>query len=216
MTDPSEVESDLPEAEALTALEAAVAKYGPGDPIGRWGPVQAFKGRTVGEPCLAGFDLCDDYDVDSWLTEAKSWTQYAKALRDDNVVHEFGDDVGKWPKTARNGERAYLRARDIIAGDHGFFDSTAVATLQAAQRYAKVALELWTRAIEVSAGKDLDMKKYEELTTDTVTDPVDVPKVIPPPKLADLLPSVPTSVKVAGGVLVGLVALNLTANLWRK
>ena len=208
--------TDTNEPSDAAALEATVAKYGPGDPIGRWGPVQAFKGRTVGEPCLAGFDLCDDYDVDSWLTEAKSWTQYAKELREDNVIYEFGDDVEKWPKTARNGDRAYDRAREIIAGDHGFFDRTVVETLQSAQRYAKVALELYTRALEAKVGKPVDMTKYPGLTDDTVTDPADVPKVIPPPKLTDLLPSIPTPVKVAGGVLVGLVALNLTANLWRK
>lgn len=66
-----DVETDI--EDDLAALEAVIAKYGPGDSIGRWGPVQGFKGRTVGEPCLGMFDACDDYDVDSWLSEAKSW-----------------------------------------------------------------------------------------------------------------------------------------------
>lgn len=197
------------------ALEAAVAKYGPGDPIGRWGPVQSHHGRTVGEPCLAGLDLCDDYDVDAWLTEAKSWAKYAKAFRDDNVVYQFGDDPSKWPKSARNGERAYQRAREILAGELGFLDSTNVATLQSAQRYAKVALELYVRSVETDIGKTVDMSKYKELTHDTVTDPNDTPPVIPPPKLFDL-PPIGLYLKIAGGALVGLVALNLTSNLWRK
>lgn len=187
------------------AIEAAAAKYGPGDPIGRWGPVQARNGRTVGEPCTAGLELCDDHDVDAWLSEAKSWASYAKQLRDKNVTLQWGGQPSLWPQTARRGERAYQRARDILGADLGFFDSGKIVELQEAQRYAKMALELYLRALEAELGTSVEVS--EALSKDTITDPSDRPPIIPPPKLPSL-PSLGPYLLVATGVVAGVAALS--------
>lgn len=191
------------------ALEAAVAKYGPGDEIGRWGPVQAHSGRTLGEPCSGILDVCTDYDVDAWLSEAKSWASYAKKIRDENVTYQWGPTPSGWPRTARMGEYAYQRARETIAGDLGYLDSAKVETLQAAQRYAKVALELFTRALEEALGKTIEVPDI--LSQDTVTDHSDRPSITPLPKLPEL-PSLTGALKVAAGVLsVGAIVIG---GLW--
>jgi hypothetical protein len=191
------------------ALEAAVAKYGPGDAIGRWGPVQAHTGRTVGEPCSGVFDACTDYDVDAWLSEAKSWTDFVKKIRDENVVHQWGATPSNWPRNARMAEYAYKRARETIAGDLGYLDSTKVATLQVAQRYAKVSLELFIRAIESELGKTVEIPAI--LSQDTVTDRDDRPPIVPLPALPKL-PSLGDALKVAAGALsVGIV---IVGGIW--
>lgn len=184
-------------------VEEAVAKFGPADPIGRWGPVQSYSGRTVGEPCIGTLGVCDDYDVDAWMTEAKSWTSYAKKLREENVVSQFGADVQGWPATARHGEIAYQRARELIGGNTGYLDGDKVLTFVAAQKYAKVAMELYTRAIEAAAfdGHTWDTGDFAK---DTITDSYDTPPVVNPP------PSIPLTVwfglgaGVATAVMVGV------------
>ena len=198
----------------MSALEAALAQYGPGDPIGRWGPVQAFKGRTVGAPCLGTFDLCDDYDVDTWLGEAKSWLQYAQTLHDDLIVPRWGPGRNDWPRLARLGELALTRARELLAGDLGYLDGSKVATLQQVQRWAKVALELSTRAIEDDVG-EVDMSKYDRLTHDTLTDPADRPTVVPPPKLPEL-PNFGLAFKLGAATLISLSALGVVYLVRRR
>lgn len=189
----------------LAELEAAVAKYGPGDAIGRWGPVQGRSGRTVGEPCSGVLDVCTDWDVDAWLAEAKHWTSFAKQLRDANVAPQWGPSPSAWPRTARMGEHAYQRARETIAGDLGYLDSSKVVVLQAAQRYAKVALELFIRALEDELGTTVEVP--EILSPDTVTDSNDRPAVVPLPDLPTL-PSLGDALKVAAGVVaVGVVVI---------
>ncbi|MFZ6184889.1 hypothetical protein [Nannocystis pusilla] len=186
-------------------LEAAVAKYGPGDALGRWGPVQAHSGRTLGEPCSGVFDVCTDYDVDAWLSEAKSWASFAKQIRDEHVTDQWGPAPSRWPRAARMGEHAYQRARETIAGDLGYLDSAKVATLQAAQRYAKVALELFMRAIEAEVGTTVEIPDI--LSQDTVTDHADRPGITPLPELPEL-PSLSGALRVAVGVLsVGVVVI---------
>lgn len=208
MDDETDIEDDL------AALEAVIAKYGPGDSIGRWGPVQGFKGRTVGEPCLGMFDACDDYDVDSWLSEAKSWLKYAQTARDELIVPQWGTALDAWPRLARLGEHAYKRAREVLAGDLGYLDSSKVETLQYVQRWAKVALELYTRAVEADVG-EVDMKKYDALTHDTLTDPVDRPAVIPLPKLPEL-PNIGFYLKLGAATLISLSALGIVFLVRRR
>jgi hypothetical protein len=191
------------------ALETAVAKYGLGDAIGRWGPVQAHSGRTIGEPCLGVLDVCGDYDVDAWLAEAKSWTSYAKKIRDENVTYQWGGVPSTWPRTARIAEYAYQRARETIAGDLGYLDSAKVATLASAQRYAKVALELFMRALEEDLGTTVEVPK--ELSEDTITDREDRPPITPLPELPKL-PSLGLYLKIGAGALVGIAAIAL----WRR
>lgn len=208
MTEPH----DMTETDA--AIEAAVAKYGPGDPIGRWGPVQAHRGRTVGEPCLALFAMCDDYDVDAWLTETKWWVKAAKQLREELIVPRWGAAPAEWPQTARNAERAYERAREVLAGELGFLDGARVVTLQSAQRYAKVALELFTRAIEADLNTTVDVD-HTSLGHDTIADPEDVPPVIPQPPLPTL-PPIGLYLKIGAGALVGIFALKIVSSVWKK
>lgn len=215
MSDTNTPAPETSEADDLAALEAALAQYGPGDPIGRWGPVQAFKGRTIGEPCQGMFDACDDYDVDIWLAEAKSWTQYARSQRDELIVPRWGSATSEWPRLARLGEHAYERAREVLAGDLGYLDGSKVQTLQVVQRWSKVALELYTRAVVDDVGKNVDMHNYDRLTHDTITEPMDRPTVVPPPRLPGL-PPIGLYLKIGAAAVVGLTALGVASLFVRR
>lgn len=168
---------------AMTLSGVPVALSGPGESIGRWGPVTTWGGRTAGEPCTGLFDACTDWDLDAWLTEGKKWLQYAQMMRTNNVVYGFGDNVDTWPKEAKLGEVAYNTARDLIAGDLGYLDSTKIQTLIEAQKYAKLALEGYIQALE----KDLDVKvEVDPEIVDKIVDPNETPPVIPWPSLPSL------------------------------
>lgn len=177
---------------------------GAGESIGRWGPVTTWGGRTAGEPCTGLWDTCGDWDLDAWLTEAKKWLQYAQMVRTKNVVYGFGQNVDSWPQEAKLGEVAYNTARDLVAGDLGYLDSTKIQTLIEAQKYAKLALEGYMQALE----KDLDVTvEVDPEIVDKIVDPDETPPVIPWPTLPSLssLLGVPLAI---GGVALLLFLAN--------
>lgn len=174
--------------------------------IGRWGPVQAPGGRTEGEPCTFGLNLCDDNDVTVWLKEAKQWKGFAHQLR-DIVVNQWGPDTNTWPELARYGELAWVDADKRLAGDLGFFDGAQVASLAQIQRLLKQAMEAWSVALDQVLPKPVEPGPI--LGYDASENPDDVPPVIPPAELPDVLGGVNRALKIAaiGLVLVGAVVL---------
>lgn len=180
-----------------------VALGGAGDSVGRWGPLTTYGGRTEGEPCTGIGDTCGDYDVDAWLSEAKSWVQYAQQMRTTNIVPQWGTDSAKWPERARMGELAYRAARDLLGGDLGYLDSSKVATLIEVQRYAKLALEGYVLALE----KLLNVKvEVSPELVDKLSDPKQRPPVIPLPKLPSFSSLIGIPVLLGGLVVVLVLA----------
>lgn len=180
-----------------------MALAGAGDSIGRWGPLTTYGGRTQGEPCTGIGDTCGDYDVDAWLSEAKSWVQYAQQMRTTNIVPQWGSDPSKWPDMARSGELAYRAARDLLGGNLGWLDSSKVASLIEAQRYAKLALEGYTLALE----KLLNVKvEVSPELFDKLADPKQRPPVIPLPKLPSFASLIGLPLLLGGAVVVLVLA----------
>lgn len=180
-----------------------MALAGAGESIGRWGPLTTYGGRTAGEPCTQMLDMCGDYDVDAWLSEAKKWVQYAQQMRTTNIVPQWGADPSKWPEPARLGELSYRTARDLLGGNQGWTDSAKVASLIEAQKYGKLALEGYTIALE----KLLNVKV--EVTPelfDKLTDPAERPPVIPLPKFPSLGSLIGLPLLVGGLVVVLVLA----------
>jgi len=149
--------------------------------------------------------MCDDHDVDAWLKEAKSWKGFAHQIRDLAAL-KFGPDTAKWPELARYGELAYVNADKILASDLGFFDGSKVDHLAAVQRQLKLGMEAWAVALE-QAGTVIEPGKL--VGYDASENPDDVPPVIPPAKLPDLLGGVNSALKIAavGAVVVLAVVL---------
>lgn len=153
----------------------------PGAPIGRWGAIQAAGGRTVGEPC-GHSTFCDDYDVDAWAAEANVWRKNAAKMRRENVplALESKNSPEVRAEVERRvgwGDVALKAADNLAAADLGWLDSTKIAGWQQVQRFAKLAMEFYSQAIDQA-------HKYEvEPAPDIILDPYERPPVIPLPSL---------------------------------
>lgn len=147
-----------------------------GESIGRFGPLWAHGGRTHGEPCVADFGMCDDYDVDAWHMAANKYLQFARDLRKTNIAPQYGK-VATWPEKAKLGELAYQAAEKLVNGDLGYLDGSKVATLQEVQRLAKTALEFWLQVLEADLNTKIEVPEMQDH---------DRPKITPLPKLPGL------------------------------
>lgn len=184
----------------IARVGASLGLRGPSDPIGRLGPAAISMGRTLANPC-GGQTFCTDADVLAWLKEAKTWTDYAGKLRDENVILSFGKDPAKWPEKAKLGEVLYRAARDRVGGEPGFLDSSQASTYAQAVFLAKASFEFFLRSIEDLQGIP-EQPLGPNLTDDPIRNRENLPPYIPFP---DILPSFPSLTGI--GLLLGGVLL---------
>ncbi len=137
--------------------QADVGWTGPGDRVGRFPPVTAPGGRTMGEPCAGSIFVCSAEDSRAWLVAAKTWLRDAEQTRATVRPSTPGLELA---------EEIWRKARALAAGPQSVSASIRMQLL------AKTALELLLRACEASGQRC----QAPVERPDPLTDPQDVPQ----------------------------------------